>query len=48
MTHYQDTGPILGTRTVFNGVTAEEIFSAETVPLPELAVGEILVKVIKC
>ena len=46
MTHGQDTGPIFGERTVFNGVESEEIFSVETVPLPELAVGEILVKVI--
>ncbi|UJR10424.1 hypothetical protein I4U23_014628 [Adineta vaga] len=41
----QDTIPILGARTIFNGTNSSEIFTAEIVPLPELAPGEILVKV---
>ncbi|CAF1176197.1 unnamed protein product [Rotaria sordida] len=36
---------MLGERIVFNGLNSEKMFSSETVPLPELAPGEILVKV---
>ncbi|CAF0890976.1 unnamed protein product [Rotaria sp. Silwood1] len=36
---------MLGERIVFNGLNSEVMFSSETVPLPELAPGEILVKV---
>ena len=45
MTFDQEPSPILGTRTVFNGAQAEQMFHAEVVPLPELGPGEILVKV---
>ncbi|CAM4775092.1 unnamed protein product [Rotaria magnacalcarata] len=41
----QDTGLTLGERVVFNGLNSEEMFSSEITPLPELAPGEILVKV---
>lgn len=41
----QDTELMLGTRTIFNGVNAPEIFTSETVSLPELGPREILVKV---
>ena len=37
--------PISGSRTVFNGTKAEKMFTAQTTYLPELAPGEILVKV---
>jgi hypothetical protein len=47
MTRDQDISPILGDRTVFNGINSEQMFVAEKVPLPELAAGEILVKVIQ-
>lgn len=36
---------VQGARAIFNGLTAEKIFDAENIPLPELAPGEILVKV---
>lgn len=39
------TYPVSGARAVFNGTSAERMFTAQTVPLPELAPGEILVKV---
>lgn len=45
MTHEQTAYPLSGARTIFNGVKAENMFAPETVPLPELAPGEILVKV---
>jgi threonine dehydrogenase-like Zn-dependent dehydrogenase len=45
MTRDQDISPVLGVRTIFNGINAEQMFVGEKVPLPELAVGEILVKV---
>lgn len=44
----QDTEPMLGTRTIFNGIHSPETFTSETVSLPELAPGEILVKVNCC
>ncbi len=47
MTHDQDISSILGERTVFNGIHSEQMFVEEKVPLPELAAGEILVKVIQ-
>jgi hypothetical protein len=47
MTRDQDIRPNLATRTVFNGINAETMFVPEKVSLPELAPGEILVKVIK-
>jgi NADPH:quinone reductase-like Zn-dependent oxidoreductase len=34
-----------GARTVFNGIHAPDMFHVETIALPELAPGEILVKV---
>ena len=43
----QDTKLMLGDRTVFNGINSKEMFSSETVQLPELSYGEILVKVIQ-
>lgn len=46
MTREQDISPILGDRTVFNGIHVEQMFVPEKVPIPELAPGEILVKVI--
>lgn len=46
MTRDQDANTNVATRTVFYGVQAEPMFAAETVSLPELAPGEILVKVI--
>jgi hypothetical protein len=48
MTGDKDISPVLGARTVFNGINAEPMFVAEEVTLPELAIGEILVKVIQC
>lgn len=39
------TYPISGSRTVFHGTKAEKMFTAQTTLLPELAPGEILVKV---
>jgi hypothetical protein len=48
MTRDQETDPTSGVRNVFHGINSEQMFTAETVPLPELGVGEILVKVIKC
>ena len=42
----QEISPNVGARVVFNGIHSKEIFSAESVPLPDLAPGEILVKVI--
>lgn len=36
----------MATRTVFNGLDVNEMFTEESVSLPELAPGEILVKVI--
>jgi len=47
MTHDQDMSSVLGERTVFNGIHSEPMFVTEKVPLPELAAGEILVKVIQ-
>jgi hypothetical protein len=47
MTHDQDISSVLGERTVFNGIHSEPMFVTEKVPLPELAAGEILVKVIQ-
>ncbi len=41
------TYPNSGARTVFNGINAENMFTPETALLPELAQGEILVKVIQ-
>lgn len=41
----RDTTSMLGARAVFNGAQAAEMFSPETVPLPDLSPGEILVKV---
>ncbi|CAF1531350.1 unnamed protein product [Adineta steineri] len=40
-----DTDSILGARTVFNGTQSTEMFSEETVSLPELGPGEILAKI---
>jgi hypothetical protein len=45
-TYDQKTYPISGARTVFNGINAETMFTAQNAFLPELAPGEILVKVI--
>ncbi|CAF4217387.1 unnamed protein product [Rotaria socialis] len=42
---HQITYPISGVRTVFNGLNSETMFVAQTASLPELALGEILVKV---
>jgi hypothetical protein len=47
MTRDQDISPSIGIRTVFNGINTETMFVSEKVSLPELAPGEILVKVIK-
>jgi len=47
MTHDQDISTVLGERTVFNGIHSEPMFVEEKVPFPELAAGEILVKVIQ-
>lgn len=47
MTRDQDASSNGATRTVFYGVHAEPMFAVETVSLPELAPGEILVKVIR-
>ena len=44
--HDRKTYPVSGTRTVFNGADSKTMFAAETADLPELASGEILVKVI--
>jgi hypothetical protein len=41
------THPVSGTRTVFNGTESKTMFTSETAALPELALGEILVKVIQ-
>lgn len=41
------TYPNSGARTVFNGVSAETMFTSQTALLPELAAGEILVKVLQ-
>lgn len=46
MTREQETGPMLGNRVVFNGIDSDQMFVSEDVPIPELAPGEILVKVI--
>jgi hypothetical protein len=46
MAHDHKTYPVSGARTVFNGIGSETMFAAETALLPELAPGEILVKVI--
>jgi hypothetical protein len=46
MTRDQDINTNLASRTVFNGINCEQMFSSEIVPLPELMPGEILVKVI--
>ncbi|CAF1450565.1 unnamed protein product [Adineta steineri] len=40
-----DTDSLVGARTVFNGTQSTEMFSEETVPLPELGPGEILAKI---
>jgi hypothetical protein len=45
MSHDTKTYPISGARTVFNGTSAQTMFTAQTEFLPELAPGEILVKV---
>lgn len=45
MTREQTASALSGARTIFNGVNAETVFTAQTAPLPELSVGEILVKV---
>lgn len=42
----QDSNGVSSQRIVFNGLNSEEMFTSETVPIPELAPGEILVKVI--
>lgn len=42
----QDSSGVSSQRIVFNGLNSEEMFTSETVPIPELAPGEILVKVI--
>ena len=47
MAREQSAYPLSGARTIFNGVNAETVFAAQTVPLPELSPGEILAKVIK-
>jgi hypothetical protein len=41
------TCPISAARTIFNGTSAETMFTAQTTLLPELSPGEILVKVNK-
>ena len=46
MTLDQDINPNEATRTIFNGLNADIMFVPEKVLLPELAPGEILVKVI--
>jgi hypothetical protein len=46
MTRDKNPSSSLAQRTVFNGINAEQMFTAEIVPLPELMSGEILVKVI--
>ena len=45
MTREQTASALSGARTIFNGVNAESVFTAQTAPLPELSIGEILVKV---
>jgi hypothetical protein len=45
MSHDTETYPISAARTVFNGTNAETMFTAQSAFLPELAPGEILVKV---
>ena len=45
MAHDPNTYPISAARTVFNGTNAKTMFTAQTASLPELAPGEILVKV---
>ena len=45
MTTNREVRPTVGARTVFNGVHAPAMFHVETIALPELAPGEILVKV---
>jgi hypothetical protein len=45
MTFGHELDQTVGTRTVFNGTEAEQMFHAEAVLLPELEPGEILVKV---
>lgn len=47
MTRDKDGSSNGATRTVFNGIHAEPMFVPETVSLPELAPGEILVKVVE-
>ena len=47
VSHDTKTCPISAARTVFNGVNAKTMFTAQTTLLPELAPGEILVKVNK-
>ena len=46
MTDGQDTRTVMAQLTVVNGLDANEMFTEESVSLPELAPGEILVKVI--
>ena len=46
MTRDKDVSSNGAARTVFHGIHAEPMFVAEKVSLPELAPGEILVKVI--
>jgi hypothetical protein len=41
----QQTIVMSGARTIFNGTNSQPVFAAQTVPLPALASGEILVKV---
>ena len=45
MPYDEESSASVGARTVFNGTEAEPMFHAETVPLPVLGPGEILVKV---
>lgn len=47
MINTENQSATLGTRSVFNGVQSEAMFVEQNAPLPELALGEILVKVIQ-
>lgn len=41
----QEETTSFGTRMVFNGTQADPMFHSESVPLPDLAPGEVLVQV---
>ena len=47
MTNNHNGNSNLAERIVFNGINVDKMFVGENVSLPELGVGEILVKVIE-